>query len=365
MRPLRIAYGIHGYGRGHAMRALAVLPKLTERHDVLVLAGGDAYEALRDDFSVQRIPAFAFHYRKPGTISNYQTAKRNISAVLDLWFRGPALEAVIATIRDFQADVIVSDSEGFTHRAGQRMGLPRIGFDHFGLLVYFRPAMSNWDRLACWVNATAYRLLFGQPERVVVSSFFPAEPIRPGARIVGPVIRKAAFEITPTQGDYLLVYLSKGEHEYTPRIETALLDCGCPVRVYGTHRRGLQDNLQFKPIADLPFLEDLAGCRAVLATTGNQLLGEVIHFRKPILGVPINCLEQRLNAAQIERLGIGWSVTRRRLTGPLIRSFLGKDAEFRRKFPERQADGAAEALAAIEQFAVELAGENRASGVSA
>ena len=36
---LRIAYGVHGYGRGHSSRALAVLPELTKRHDVLVLAG--------------------------------------------------------------------------------------------------------------------------------------------------------------------------------------------------------------------------------------------------------------------------------------------------------------------------------------
>lgn len=355
---LRIAYGIHGYGRGHAMRARAVLPELCERHEVLVLAGGDAFEALRHDFSVQRIPALAFHYRRPGVISNWQTARRNLSAVLDLWFRGPALEMVIAAIRDFKADLILSDSEGFTHRAGQRMHIPRIGFDHFGLLVYFRPAMSWRDRLACRVNAGAYRALFGEPDRVVVSSFFPADPIRPGACIVGPVIRDAARSMRPVRGDHLLVYLSQGENEYTPRIEKALLDCGSPVRVYGTRRRGLHENLQFKPISDIPFLEDLAGCRAVLATTGNQLLGEVLHFRKPILGMPIHCLEQRLNAAQITRLGIGMVTSRRRLCGNLIREFLSHEEKFLAHFPACQADGTAEAVEAIERFAAELTAGN-------
>jgi len=31
-----IAYGVHGYGKGHAMRASAVLPELVRRHGVLV-----------------------------------------------------------------------------------------------------------------------------------------------------------------------------------------------------------------------------------------------------------------------------------------------------------------------------------------
>jgi hypothetical protein len=37
---MRILYGVFGYGRGHATRALSVLPELMERHEVTVLAGG-------------------------------------------------------------------------------------------------------------------------------------------------------------------------------------------------------------------------------------------------------------------------------------------------------------------------------------
>jgi len=53
---MRIVYGIHGYGRGHSSRALAVLPELAARHELLILAGGDAREALRADYSVVPIP---------------------------------------------------------------------------------------------------------------------------------------------------------------------------------------------------------------------------------------------------------------------------------------------------------------------
>jgi len=43
---LKIAYGVMGYGRGHATRVRSVLPALLERHDVTVFAGGDAVPVL-------------------------------------------------------------------------------------------------------------------------------------------------------------------------------------------------------------------------------------------------------------------------------------------------------------------------------
>lgn len=45
---LRIIYGVHGYGRGHAARAQAVLPELVRHYDVLVLAGDEALDAIRE-----------------------------------------------------------------------------------------------------------------------------------------------------------------------------------------------------------------------------------------------------------------------------------------------------------------------------
>ena len=44
---MRIVYGVHGYGRGHATRALAVVQSLAARHDVRLFACGDAYDSQR------------------------------------------------------------------------------------------------------------------------------------------------------------------------------------------------------------------------------------------------------------------------------------------------------------------------------
>ncbi len=355
---MKIAYGVHGFGRGHAMRARAVLPELSRRHEVLVLAGGDAYHALSADFAVTRIPTLKYHYNRRGRLSNYQNIKRNVSMVLDLMLKGPTFQAIEQLLRDFKPDVVLTDSEAYTHRVAAQLGIPRITFDHFGLLIYCRLNLSAADRLIRWGNAFVYRWLFGEPERAVVSWFADAPTRRPGIQMVGAVIRPEVLRMAATRGDYLLAYVSKPD-EFTPQVENALRSAGCPIRIYGTPRRGMDGTLEFKEIANLPFIEDLAGCRGVIATTGNQLCGEVVHFRKPMLGTPMACLEQRLNADAIERMGVGMQVPPRRVTAAVVQRFLAREAEFAASFHGSSRDGAKEALEAIERFAAELKDGNR------
>lgn len=351
---MRITYGVHGYGRGHAMRALAVLPALVERHDVLVLAGGEAYDAIRPQYPVCRLPVLQYHYNRRGVISPWHTASRNLSALLDLRLHGPAVGMAVEALREFAPDVVVADSEAFTLRAAGDLGIPRISFDHFGQLVYCKLDLSVVDRLRCWRDVTAYRQLFGEPERVIVSGFFTAPPLREGVCVIGPVIREEVRQIAPTHGEHLLVYVSRGEFEFTSHIERALLDLDVPVRAYGTSRRGIQGHIDWKAFSNRGFLDDLASCRAIFATTGNQLMGEVIHFKKPILGMPINCLEQRLNGRELERMGIGRQIAKRNVSADAIRAFLDRADDYAGRAAQTSADGHAQAVEAIERFAREL-----------
>jgi uncharacterized protein (TIGR00661 family) len=108
------------------------------------------------------------------------------------------------------------------------------------------------------------------------------------------------------------------------------------------------------PLSNLPFLEDLASCRAVLSTAGNQLMGEAIYLGKPVLVVPEHCVEQRLNAAAVERLGIGLRTTPRRLTTARIRAFLDRHDEFAANMQRLVRDGLQETMSALETFMHEL-----------
>lgn len=353
---MRILYAIHGYGRGHATRSLAVLPELAQKHTLLCLAGGDAYTAIWPDFPVVRIPTLSFAYiRGSGRVSLPRTLSRNLPAVLDIFWHGPVFETVRGIVHEFGPDVIISDAEVWSHRVGAELKIPRISFDHIGLMAYCRPQVPWWDRPAAWFNAHCYRLLMGRPERIIVSSFYPVRSRRADVRCVGALLRKSVREQQASVGSHLLAYFNQGKHQLRPAILNALASAGLPVHIYGSDRRGQEGPLTFLPLSNLPFLEDLASCRAVISTAGNQLIGEAMFLGKPVCVMPEACAEQRLNAAAVERMGIGMQVSAGRFSADTMRTFLANLDHYTSNLSRHVCDGLQQSLAAIEQFLTELA----------
>ena len=86
-----------------------------------------------------RIPTLGYHYRNSGTRSNWLTFKRTLPAALDLSFRGPVCGMVAEAMRGLGPDVVVSDTEAWTHHVARGLGIPRIDFDHFGILAHCQP----------------------------------------------------------------------------------------------------------------------------------------------------------------------------------------------------------------------------------
>lgn len=327
---MRIAYGVMGYGRGHAMRTMSVLPALSRDHEITVFAGGDAYEVLAPRFDTVRIPTIGYHYGGGGTHSLPITLARNVAPVADLLFGGRGTDQLTEAMRSRGIEMVISDSEAWTHRVAQRLALPRISFDHVGIIAYCKPHFPP-DLWALGMrDGWGYRQLMGIPDRILISSFYRAEPAYPQVHVVGPMLRDEVREAQAVDGDYLLAYFNKGEHQYLPHIDRALRLLDCKVRIYGTAHRGEDDNLEFRAPSVQGFIDDFAGCRAVLSTAGNQLIGEALHFGKPILALPEPAFEQRLNAYMIEQMGVGQRGELLQLTPSDVDRFLGNRDRFRR-----------------------------------
>src|SRR5262249_35272102 len=218
---MRIVYGVHGYGRGHASRTLAVLPHLMERHQVLVLAGGDAFQTIGSEHPVVRTPTLGFAYsqhRENRRRSNWQTFKYNFPAVVDLFWRGPTFQLVREIISEFAPDVVISDAESWSNHVASNLGIPRISFDHIGIMAYCRPQMAGWDALTSWFDTAIYRILARRPERIIVSSFYDAPPRDSRVRTIGTLPRQAVRAMHPTAGEHLLVYLNRGQEQFNARV---------------------------------------------------------------------------------------------------------------------------------------------------
>jgi uncharacterized protein (TIGR00661 family) len=360
---LSIAYGVMGYGRGHAMRTAAVLPALAREHAVTVFAGGDAHAALHEPCAtlgvpLVRIPTIGYVYGRAGRHSNWLTFTRNFSLMNDLLIGGYGSRLVEEEFRSRRIGLVISDSEAWTHRAARRLGLPRISFDHVGIMAYCRPRFAAVDRLRGPRDALGYLYLMGQPERALVSSFYPAPPRRPTTTVVGPILRDDILAAKPATGDYLLAYFNKGEHQFRERTERALRGLQQPVIVYGTSRRGVHGNLDFRAPGRASFVRDLAGCRAVLCTAGNQLISEALYLVKPVLVLPEDAVEQRLNAVAVEDLRIGMAGELERLTTARILAFLDHLEHYRGHMRRHRCDGRTAALDSLQAFIHELAGRS-------
>jgi uncharacterized protein (TIGR00661 family) len=357
---MRIAYGVHGYGRGHATRALAVLDALAVRHEVKVFAGGDARDLLGTRFPVTPVPCLGLAY-KHGRRDTWLTLKSNLPKLLDLVRSGPGVAAVAAAMRDFAPDVVICDAEPWTNAAAQRLGIPRIGFDHFGVLVHCEVALPLGDWLESFIDRVAYRWLMRWPERVLVSSFFRARPRRPSVKLVGPLLGALVRRLQPSRGEHLLVYFNQGSSQLTPRMLDELAALGNEVRLYGLGREGRQGPLTFRPPLREGFLEDLASCRAVLSTAGNQLMGEAMAYAKPVLVVPESTVEQRLNAREIVRMGIGESLSAAELDRAAISRFLARADAYGARARDLTTDGQAQAVEWLERWVHELSKSSAAA----
>ena len=361
-RQRRVVYSVHGYGRGHAARAQAVLPELSRRYEMLVLAGDDAYDQLCSDYPVVRIPTLRYHHGRGNRRSRWLTIKRNIPAVLDLSLGGPIFQMLRDSIERFAPDVVISDSEAWSHRAAAALGVGRISFDHYGIMAHCRLPMSAWDRCVCRMESLVYRWLTHKPDRIIVAAFYEGPPRRSGVRVVGAILRELVRRTAAEDGEHLLVYFSNAGVHFTPRVEQALRALDCPVKVYGLGeaRVGREGNIDFCLSGNEPFVRDLAGCRAVFATAGNQLISEAIHFGKPLLVLPERSLEQRLNARYVQEWKIGMQTSQRQISADQLKTFLGRCSEYVANLHSRRRDGLAEALDAIEKAIEELS--KRSSG---
>lgn len=359
---MRIAYGVMGYGRGHAMRSLSVLPALMQEHEVTVFTANDAYEVLAPKFPTVRIPMIGYRYNERGGHSAYKTVVENLSPMADLLLHGHGMEQVEREFKDRGIQLVISDSEAWTHRAAKRLGIPRISFDHIGILAYCKPHFPPDLWHLGMRDAIGYRAAMGVPERILISSFYQAEPKYPGVQIVGPMLRDEVLRAKPSRGDFLLAYFNKGEHQYLPHIDRALRLLDLPVVIYGTPHRGKVENLDFRAPSNEWFVHDLARCRAVISTAGNQTIGEAVHFGKPILAIPEDAFEQRLNAHLIERMGVGMKASLRGLTPSDIDRFLANEDYYRSNMKGRIKDGRGEALQTLKRFIDELAQQKPAAG---
>ena len=330
----KIAISVCGEGRGHATRIATLVEHLMHEHEVLVYTSADALAFLRARFAaaahgsveIREIPGIVFQYT-----GGRLDVMRSIAAGLDYQARqlGPLVDRLIRELDGFRADLAITDFEPALPRAASREGIPLVSVDHQHFLLAYDLDALPWSlQWNAWFMSHAVWLYVAEATDTVVSAFF-RPPLRRGWEHVvqvGPLLREAITSAVSHDGGFVVSYLRR--HTPFSAIE-ALADCVMPVKVYGLGHRDHVGNVSFHTIDERRFIEDLAGCTAVVAAAGNQLIGEALHLGKPLLVLPERAhAEQMMNSHFLAGMGCGQFVLLEEIARDQVRAFLDDRGRF-------------------------------------
>lgn len=295
---MRIAYFVHGNGRGHAMRARSLVPSLrAHRHDVRVFAGGDAVALLRHLGCVE-VDAFV-----PGPRLARRFAAR--------------FAADCRRLRALRPDVVVADGDAPSLHAAAWVGVPSIAIGHGLIFAHCRlpVALPLLARAREALNAASASWL---AHRVIVVHFGPLESFDPRAVVARPDPRPELVEGNAPPGDALVVYAGSADlSTYIRELHTR----GHRLVVFG-RAASLPDGVVTEPLDVTRFATSLRGCRGVVGTAGSNLVSEAGALGRPILALaPGHIIEQQVNARLAERDGFGIAAAAERVDVSAIQRF--------------------------------------------
>ncbi len=350
----KIFYSVAGEGRGHATRVRAIVEQLRSEHQFVIFAPDDAHDMLAPLYAntpgvrVERIPGARFEYTAKRSVSTVRTALGAFSYLATL----PALiDRLERAIDEERPDLIVTDFEMSLARAAVSRGVPFVSLDHQHFLVVsdFRGLPKLLQARAAMMGAVVGLYYKGQVSTIVSSFCFPG--LRPGVgRVVevGPMLRPQILEAVPEHGEHLVAYVRKFGSE---RLIEVLQSSGREVRFYGLGERPSIGNVHFFAIDERRFVDDLITSHALVTTAGNQLLGEALYLRKPILAMPEpNNSEQLLHGHLLAREGTGEWADFERVTPAILRKFLSRVEHYRVRIIPERLNGNAAALAELRRY---------------
>jgi uncharacterized protein (TIGR00661 family) len=301
---LKIFYGICGEGMGHAGRSIALIERLTAMgHRVTIFTFADALRLLTSaGYVPHRIEGLQFRQTRDGGVDP-------VRSLCNFWHYSRRRKSSLDLIRQLaiaeQPDLFITDFEPLTALAAASLRTPCYSIDNQHRFCH--PLGSNFPlylQVYSRLVGAFVRRWIKNPRKCIVAVFHHCPPSRHYER-VDALLRDRIATIEPSEGEHVLLY---GRGELGRRMAQVASTVPARFIAYGCEYAGLPSptNIEFMPTNPESFAADLASCRAVVCTGGQQLISEARFFGKPLLVVPIpNQHEQEINARYVEREGIG------------------------------------------------------------
>lgn len=341
----KVFYSLAGEGRGHATRVQTIVEELRSQHKITLFAPKDAYDLLEPyyrntEVSVIRIPGLSFYYSKDKRldyIKSFWEAMKYLAKLPSLvkWLKNK--------ITQEKPDLVITDFDPALPRAARKAKVPYISFDHQNFLRTYDLSSLPWHLRwrAHFMGFFVQFFYWGQMVSIVSSFYFP--PLKKSARHVkqiGVLLRREilkAAKIRSKKTPFLIAYLRRNISDEVLEI---LENSPLPVKLYGLGERPSQGNLQFHAVDGEKFIQDLASSRALITTAGNQVVGEALYLKKPVLAMPEpGNFEQQINGHFLAQQKAGISCEAEDFSLEILEDFLQKIPELKKNIKNTKVVG--------------------------
>ena len=296
----RILYGVSGEGSGHSSRAREMMSHLQAGGHIVKCASYDrGYRNLQADFDVLEIEGLHIAAAE-NQVSLVETFVDNLRRLPD---GVRALRRLRRLFDEFEPDCVITDFEPMTAYLADRHDLPLITLDNQHRIRYMKYSCPRRLRKNALITETVIRAIVPRPDVSLVTTFYFGDVKNDRTLLFPPILRQEVRERTPSHGDHVLVYFTQGFESFLDRLRASSRE---RFHIYGMGEERVDGNLLFRPFSSAGFLDELAACKAVIATAGFTLITESLHLGKPYLALPMEGqFEQELNASMLEELGFG------------------------------------------------------------
>jgi uncharacterized protein (TIGR00661 family) len=248
--------------------------------------------------------------------------------------------------KGFQPEAVITDFEPMTAYLANYFEIPLVTLDNQHRMRYVDLAVP--DRLApgMALTKTIIRAMIPHPDVSLVTTFHFGPVTNDRTFLYPPLIRPPILSAVSEDGDHIVVYFTKGAGSFINRLKDYDQE---RFFVYGQKKVGTEENVTFRPFSREGFVQDLASCKAVMASAGFTLITEALHLKKPYLALPTKGqFEQELNAIMLDAMGCGKGVFR--ITGETIGDFLYRLPEYREKLEKYQPSDGSEIKTKLDEL---------------
>ena len=319
---MKVLFIVQGEGRGHLTQAISLGQLLRSAgHRVAAVLVGKAEGREIPNFFTDQINAEIHTFLSANLVYNHDDGSICVGRTVRTHllragkYQG-SLRAIHAHISAIQPDLIVNFYEvlGGFYKFFYRPTAPMVCVAHQYLLLHPHfpfPRNSRFDRRI--VNLNTHLTAMGA-ERKLALSFrrYEAWETVPHLTIVPPLLRREVKQLKPTNGDFVLAYLTHPSlspqiiawHKQHPELP---LHCFRDDPAAPEVER-IDDTLTFHQLDGPKYLRMMQTCLALVSTAGFESVCEAMYLGKPVLMVPVpKHFEQACNAIDGVLAGAGAS----------------------------------------------------------